>query len=578
MTSADTQYTFQPMSDRDQADITDIMQHFSQLQLWRNVFAGQWEEIAAIVLPTYRNTFFYGNFNWPGQKKSEQQVDSTAMVALHRFSAILDSLLTPRNMIWHQLGSENDDINKDRQARLWYEQATRALFKQRYSPIANFSAQNQQQYQSLGAFGTGAVLIDQAVDERGAPMRALRYKAIPLGELFLIENHQGLVNGYIRWFRLTASQAAQQWGKDRLPPTLIPALDGNSQTLYNFLQRVVPNYEYEQGKLGPKGMKFSSTYMCIEGHCILDRGGYHTFPIACSRYDQAPMEVYGRSPAMMVLPTIKTLNAEKRTFLKQGHRAADPVLLTADDGLIDVSLKPGALNKGGMSPDGKRLVDILPTGNIQINKEMMDEERSIINDIFLVTLFQVLTENPQMSATEVIERVNEKGILLAPTVGRQQSEYLGPLIDRELNLMAELKLLPPMPPILQQAQGDYHVLYTSPLARAQRAQEAAGFMRTVQVATEIVNVTQDQSIMDNFDFDTALPDIAYIQAVPESWMADPKAIAAKRSARQQAAAQQQQIQAAPAAAALMKAHAVQAQAGVAAPQQPGGSPQGPPQQ
>ena len=53
---------------------------------------------------------------------------------------------------------------------------------------------------------------------------------------------------------------------------------------------------------------------------------------------------------MMVLPALKTLNAEKRTFLKQGHRAGDPVLLTADDGiLMSPDLTPGAMNAGGMS-------------------------------------------------------------------------------------------------------------------------------------------------------------------------------------------------------------------------------------
>ena len=44
---------------------------------------------------------------------------------------------------------------------------------------------------------------------------------------------------------------------------------------------------------------------------------------------------------MMVLPSLKTLNLEKKIFLKQGHRAADPVLLINDDGLIDtVDLRP----------------------------------------------------------------------------------------------------------------------------------------------------------------------------------------------------------------------------------------------
>lgn len=550
--------------DEDQVLFMETMQLFSQLQTWRNVFAGQWEEVAALILPTSRNTFFYGSSDFPGQKKSEQQVDSTGMVALHRFAAILDSLLTPRNMVWHGLKSDNDDVMKDRQARLWYEQATKTLFKLRYAPTANFSSQNQQQYQSLGAFGTGGMFIDQAVDQAGNLVNGFRYKAVPLGELFLLENHQGLVDGFVRWFRLTALQAAKKWGKDRLPPNLLTALENQSQTPFDFLHVVQANKAYRHAALGPDGMRFASYYACIQGQCIMDRGGYHTFPLAASRYDQAPQETYGRSPAMMVLPSLKTLNAEKRTFLKQGHRAGDPVLLTADDGLIDVSLKPGAMNKGGMSMDGKPLIGILPTGSIQVTKEMMDEEKSLINDMFLVSLFQILAESPQMSATEVIERVNEKGILIAPVVGRQGDEYLGPMIDREINLAAEMGLLPPMPNILREAGGDYGVNYTSPLARAARAQEAAGFMRVVETATNIVNVTQDPSIMDAFDFDTAIPDIAYIQSVPESWMSDPKAVQAKRQARQQAQAQQQQIQAAPAAAALMKAHAVAAQAGLPA--------------
>jgi hypothetical protein len=87
------------------------------------------------------------------------------------------------------------------------------------------------------------------------------------------------------------------------------------------------------------------------------------------------------------------------------------------------------------------------------------------------------------------------------------------------------------------------VVYTSPLALSQRAQEAAGFIRTVETAKEIVNITQDPSYLDPFDFDVALPEIAAIQNVPERWMAAPDKIAAKRQARAAEAQQQAQIQA-----------------------------------
>lgn len=540
--------------------LDESLHEFSQLQTYRATFAAQWEEVAALVLPTSRNTFYYGNYNFPGVKKTQQQIDATSMLALDRFSAICDSLLTPRNMTWHMLGADNAELMKDRATRLWFEQVNSLLFKVRYAPIGNFASQNFQNFQSLGAFGNAGMFIDQAVDANGRKVRGIRYKSVPLGELFLKENHQGLVDGFCRWFRLTARQAYQKWG-DAIPEQIKTAMDQGSQQPYDFLHRVCPNNEYMPGFLDRRGKQFVSYYIALTGRKLLQVGGYNSFPLAASRYIQTPGELYGRGPAMSVLPAIKTLNAEKTTFLKQGHRAADPVLLTADDGLVDFNMRPGALNKGGMSPNGKPLVGILPTGNIQITEEMMQEERSLINDAFLVSLFQILTESPQMTATEVIERTNEKGILLAPTVGRQQSEYLGPMIDRELDLLAQLDLLPPMPGALREANGEYHIVYTSPMSRAARAQEVGGFMRTLDTTLTIVNATQDPSVLDAFDFDTAVRDIASIQAVPESWMADDKTILAKRQQRAQSQQQQIQIQAAPAAAAMMKAEAIKAKNG-----------------
>jgi hypothetical protein len=194
------------------------------MRQWRSTFESHWEEVASLIMPTMRGTFTFGN-NWvPGEKKSQLQVDATGMLALARFGAICDSLLTPRNMVWHQVQSDTPEIMKDRNARLWYEGTTRTLFKHRYAPIANFSAQNQQIYQSLGAFGTSAMFIDQAVNAAGIPIPALRYKACPIGEVFLRENHQGLVDGFIRWFRLTAGQAAKMWGKENLPAQTDPGV------------------------------------------------------------------------------------------------------------------------------------------------------------------------------------------------------------------------------------------------------------------------------------------------------------------------------------------------------------------
>lgn len=540
--------------------VAESLREFAQLQTMRAVFAQHWEEVAELVLPTSRNTFYYGSYNWPGQKKTDRQVDASAAIALDRFGAILDSLLTPRNMMWHQLGSDDDYVMKDRATRLWFEKVTKLLFKFRYAPMANFSAQNQNQYQSLGAFGTGNMFIDKYEGVDGA--KGLRYKHLPLGEMFLRENHQGLIDGFCRWFRLTPQQAMKQFG-DACPEQIKSAALQNQQMPFEFLHRVCPRDDYDPERWDEKGKLFASYYICLTTSTFLREGGYRTLPIASSRYVQTPGEVYGRSPAMLVLPAIKTLNAEKTDFLTQGHRAGVPVLLTADDGIVDFSMRPGALNKGGMTADGKPLVGVLPHGDIQVTKEMMDEERALIDSAFLVDLFKILLGDPKIfTATQIVEMMSQRGILIAPTVGRQQSEYLGPTIDRELDILSDLRVLPPMPPRLREAQGEYHVIYTSPLARDMRSQELAGANRQIDMAIQIANATGDPSVFDKFNIDNILSDGAEINGMPESWTASDDEVAEKRQQRAQAAERQQRAQEAPAKAALMKAGAAQAQAGL----------------
>lgn len=538
------------MKNNNEQNIADeILSEYEQLSAERSNFENQWKEIAERVIPAQRDMFdSKGTKTEQGRKKSEFLFDSTAAIALNRFTAILDSLLTPRNQTWHRIEASDPYLNKSREVMLWFEEVNRLLFKYRYSPKANFASQNQQNYASLGAYGSGCMFVDKLIDptEKG-----LRYRNIHLGEIYFVENHQGIVDKAIRHFPMTVRQALQKWG-DKCPDRI-----KNSTRLeetFFFLHCVKPRHDKDPYRVDYKGMDFQSHYICTEGKKLVGEGGYTTFPYAISRYEQHSGEVYGRSPAMSVLPAIKTLNEEKKTLLKQGHRAVDPVLLVHDDGVLDgFDLAPGAVNYGGVSSEGRPMVHTLPTGNVAVGKDMMDDERIVINDAFLITIFQILTETPAMSATEVLERTKEKGILLAPTIGRQQSEYLGPMIEREIDVLVEQRLLPPMPQVLKEAGGEFQIVYDSPLSRAQRAEEAAGLMRTVETALNVVNVTQNPEPLDFFDWDTIIPEVAKIQGVPVRWMKSMDSVMAVRQSRAEQAQQQTMIQAAPGAAAMMKA-------------------------
>jgi hypothetical protein len=529
----------------------EIVSRVEKLQADRSTWESHWDEVARYVWPSYSGIFLdRGLSRTQGEKRTEYQFDATASVALQRFAASMESMLTPRQGKWHHLRPSDPYLMKNRDTKLWFEDVNNILFRYRYAPKANFTSQMGEVYLGLGAFGTGAMFIDDLkVDGRSD---GLRYKAVHLGEMLFSENHQGIIDTAYRRFVMTSRQMAQKWG-DKVPKEILDTVDQKPDEENEIIHCVRPNESKDSTKIDYRGMDFQSIYVAVKGNVVLQVSGYEEFPYPLSRYTTTPGEIYGRSPAMMVLPSIKVLNEQKKTVLKQGHRAVDPVLLAYDDGVLDsFSLKPGAINYGGVSAEGRALVQALPTGDFQVAKEMMQDERLVINDAFLVTLFQILIDTPQMTATEVMERAREKGALLAPTMGRQQSEMLGPMIERELGILARQRKLPPMPQALKEAQGEYKIEYDSPLSRAQKAEEGAGTMRMIQWSAEIAANAQNPAVFDHFNFDEIIPALAEINAMPTSFINDVNTIKAIRDGRQQQMATQQLIDAAPSMAAMMK--------------------------
>lgn len=519
------------------------------------------EEIALRVLPNYAGAFTtHGRGRTPGDKRTEEMVDATAALALTRFAAAMESMLTPRNSTWHHLVPTDKRLRQHRDTMAWLEALNERVFQYRYAPRANFASQKHEDYMALGAFGTGCMFVD-GLAQPGRRVEGLRYRAIHLGEIHFFENFQGVIDTAVRRFSLTARQAIQQFGKAHCSDAILRAVErpGDADKPFWFLHCVKPRSDeegYDPERLDLRGMSQASYYVDEQEKTLVKEGGYHSFPYAISRYVIAPGEIYGRSPAMLALPAINVLNEEKRTVLKQGHRIVDPVLLAHDDGVVDgFSLRPGAINAGGVTAEGRPLVHALPTGNLSLAKELMMDERATINDFFLVTLFQILVETPSMTATEVIERAREKGALLSPTMGRQQSESLGPMIEREIDLLMEQRVLEPMPPLLAEAGGYFEIEYDSPLSRLSKAESVAGLFRVVDYLREFVAVTGDPTPLDWINWDTAMPDVMESQAVKMSWRKSPEEVAALRQGRQEQADIKQMVDAAPAAASVMASSA-----------------------
>lgn len=528
------------MDDRSQ----EIVKRHERLKSERSIWDSHWQELAERIWPD--RALFTTRDRTPGEKRTERMFDATAALALTRFAAAMESMLTPRTAKWHKLRVADDDLNQSPAVQRYLDEVTNILFRVRYSARANFASQMHEAYMSLGSFGTGGMLVEDMLGN------GIRYKSIDLANLYFCENRHGIIDTAHREFKYTARQAMQQFDPARLPKKIVEAAERDPEQKFDFIHCVRPNEERKRGERGFRGMAFASSYVCLESRDIVEEGGYRTMPYALGRYITTPGETYGRSPAMLVLPDIKMLNEMKKTIIRSAHLAVSPPLLMQEDGALQAfDLRPNALNFGGVDERGQPLVHALKVeGRLDIGMEMLEQQQRVINDAFLVTLFQILVDQPNMTATEAMLRAQEKGALLAPTMGRQQSEMLGPLIERELDILAHAGMLPEMPQELIELGGDVEIEYVSPLNRAQRAEDGVAILRTLESIAPLAQI--DPSVMMAFDLAKAARELADINGMPAKILRSEDEIEEMQGQQAQAAEAAQLLQAAPVAAQTAK--------------------------
>lgn len=511
----------------------------SQMRSRRMQWEPHWRQIERRINP--RGDQFSGHT--PGSRRTEYIYDSTATLALGKFAAGMVDLNCPSKQVWHELQPTDRRLRKSMAVRRYLDEVNDALWDYRYAASAGFATQIHEAMIGLGSLGTAPMWIE------GNNGRGIVYRALHISEAAIDVNAAGIVDTVARQIKLTGRQAMQKFDPASLPQMVRDCAEKEPGREFTFTHLIAPRTEYDPTRMDARNMPWGSWYWLEhDGKALITReSGFVSFPLPVARYTTAPGEIYGRSVAMMALPDIKMINEMAKSMLRATHLALDPPLLLPDDGVMTrMQTKPGALNYGGVNARGERLVQPLQTGaNLAAGYEMMDQVRATINDAFLVRLFQALMEEgrDRMTATEVLERVREKGVLLAPAAQRIETELLGPMLEREMDILGRTGLLPPMPEELAAAGGEVTIVYNNPMSRAAKAERASGFFRTVEALAPLAQV--EPEVLDGFDFIKAAKGVAEITGVPAEWLRSDEEIAARKDAREQAAQAQQLLQALP---------------------------------
>ena len=540
----------------------DQIKRLNDAKTMRSQNENDYRLASAYCLPAHYNAWntdgpaIYGNASAAARRIA---YDTTGMRALPKYMAVLERMCTPHNTKWHGLTASDRSLARQRRVSLFFDELRDELFRLRYEARANFRQASSEVYASIGVYGTGPIYIGKrSINSLNRAPGAL-YKACPLRDIFILVNDDGEVDTVFRRFYLNVRQFQQKFPGVPLPRALaVKVVNGSTPSdndFFEFVHVVHPRNDFDPEGIDVRRLPISGSYICVpDKEYVGEEHGFMSMPYETPRTFTVAGSPYGFAPAMQALPAMGTASAIKKTVIKQGQKAVDPVLLAHDDGVMNgvVDLRPGSINYGGVDKQGRALIQPLKTGDFNVSDKLLEQERLDINDCFFVTLFQILTDTPEMTATEVMERIAEKSALLSPTMGRMQSEFLGPCIMREIDILTELGRMPKMPPELIEARGEYEIIYTSPMAKGMYAEEVSGFMRSVETALRVVEATQDQSHLDHFNFDVAIPEMSEYMAVPPRWLNDPAVKAAKREQRAEDAQKQTLIQNAGPIAGAMK--------------------------
>jgi hypothetical protein len=252
---------------------------------------------------------------------------------------------------------------------------------------------------------------------------------------------------------------------------------------------------------------------------------------------RAAGERNGRGIGDWALPDTNSLQHAVRDNLNVGARMARPPIMAPNEGVIkSIRLKPDSIIFGGMTASGKQLLQPMDFGgNVPYTMDQIQQLRDAVKDFFFFSVMQ-LVGRTGMTATEIIERQEERLRLMAPFVGRI-NEFLSAFLLRRYRMMARIPgLIPPPPPEMQ--GHSLQVIFTSPMAMVQKSQQATAVLRTWQAIESMAGVQPE--ILDGWNGEAASRIVSEGFGAPIDVWFDPDTIAQRRQQRQQ----QQQQQAA----------------------------------
>ncbi len=452
----------------------EIIRRLDALRSGRGMWEAHWQEVAQVAAP--RKSDMLGA-RTDGDKRMTRVFDSTGAQANEILASGIYGMATNPATRWFGLRVLSEELMKLEVVKEYIAAVENRIFRALYSPGASIATHLHELFLDLSAFGTSVMFIGE-VD--GRP----RFRTHHLRDSFVAEDMNGDIDTVMREFEMTARQMKQKWPKT-IPHVVHEKIDsGKGEHKFKVIHGVFPREERNARSKNREDAPIASVYVMREGEVVLDEGGFDEFPFVVPRWYRNPGEVYGRSPAMTALPDMKMLQQMMQVHIRAGQKLVDPPLSVPDEGTFaPVRTMPGGINY--VKP-GQSITPLNSGGRLDISEQMMEGVRDRIRSSFFVDVIQFFQPGARQTATEVVQRTQERMRLLGPILGRMEAELLGGLITRVYGIMLRNGDLPETPEEL--ADEPFTVEFVSPIATAQRIGEVEKFTRWLEINVQAMEI------------------------------------------------------------------------------------------
>lgn len=417
----------------------------------------------------HRGRFLTSDRN-KGHKRNTKQINNTSRLAARTLASGMMAGITSPARPWFRLSSGDPDLNEYTSVKQWLNNVQTLLY--RVYAMSNTYNSLHTVYSELGVFGTAAMGVFEDFNS------IIWCKPYTIGSYKIAANGKNEVDTFYRDYEITAGQAVKRFGYDNCSNDVKKRWDnGNTESWVPVIHLIEPNDNRDNSSPLAKDMAFRSVYYESGGNVrsgadmFLKRSGFREFPILTPRWDVTGEDVYATDcPGITALGDVKSLQLAERRY----YQAVDKIVSPPLQGPLSLKNKIPNGNVGAndliwTDANGtglKSVYDFRPDMNAI--QHAIDKAEDRIKRAFYEDLFLMLanTDRRQITAREVVEKHEEKLLMLGPVLERLHTELLDPLIDRTYNILDEGNMLPPPPPEMQ--GRDITVEYVSVLAQAQR--------------------------------------------------------------------------------------------------------------